>query len=43
MILYYNPEQSSFLIAKSKAGCKIKNGLEMLEIQAIESWKIPNS
>ena len=41
--LVYNPEQSSFLSKGIKAGCKIKNGLEMLEIQAIESWKIWNS
>ena len=41
--LVYNPEQSSFLNKGVKAGCKIKNGLEMLEIQAIESWKIWNS
>jgi len=41
--LVYNPEQSSFLSKGLKAGCKIKNGLEMLEIQAIESWKIWNS
>ena len=42
-VLVYNPEQSSFLSKGLKAGCKIKNGLEMLEIQAIESWKIWNS
>ena len=41
--LVYNPEQSSFLNKGVKAGCKIKNGKEMLEIQAIESWKIWNS
>lgn len=41
--LVYNPEKSSFLSKGVKAGCKIKNGLEMLEIQAIESWKIWNS
>ena len=41
--LVYNPKQSSFLSKGVKAGCKIKNGLEMLEIQAIESWKIWNS
>ena len=41
--LVYNPKQSSFLRKGVKAGCKIKNGLEMLEIQAIESWKIWNS
>ena len=41
--LVYNPQQSSFLTKGAKAGCKIKNGLEMLEIQAIESWKIWNS
>ena len=41
--LVYNPKQSSFLSKGVKAGCKTKNGLEMLEIQAIESWKIWNS
>ena len=41
--LVYNPNQSNFLRKGVNAGCKIKNGLEMLEIQAIESWKIWNS
>ena len=41
--LVYNPKQSNFLRKGLNAGCKIKNGLEMLEIQAIESWKIWNS
>ena len=41
--LVYNPKQSNFLRKGVNAGCKIKNGLEMLEIQAIESWKIWNS
>ena len=38
--LIYNPVQSLFLKKGKKVGCKIKNGLEMLEIQADESWKI---
>ena len=41
--LVYNPKQSNFLRKGLNAGRKIKNGLEMLEIQAIESWKIWNS
>lgn len=41
--LIYNPEVSKFL-AKGKAnGAKIKNGYEMLELQAEESWRIWNS
>ena len=41
--LIYNPIKSSFLNKGQKMGCKIQNGLEMLEIQAEESWKIWNS
>jgi shikimate dehydrogenase len=40
--LIYNPAQTNFL-AKGKAqGATIQNGLEMLHIQAEESWKIWN-
>jgi len=41
--LVYNPIKSSFLNKGQKMGCKIQNGLEMLKIQAEESWKIWNS
>ena len=38
--LIYNPTQSLFLKKGMVFGCKIKNGLKMLEIQANESWRI---
>ena len=41
--LVYNPTESLFLKKGLERGCKIKNGLEMLQIQADESWKIWNS
>jgi len=37
--LVYNPEKSLFLRYAEAEGARIKNGLEMLEIQAEESWK----
>ncbi|MBL4755779.1 MAG: shikimate dehydrogenase, partial [Flavobacteriales bacterium] len=40
--LIYNPEET-LLLKKSKAqGATIKNGLEMLELQAEKSWEIWN-
>lgn len=41
--LIYNPAESSFLREGKKQGAAIKNGLEMLQIQAEASWKIWNS
>jgi shikimate dehydrogenase len=41
--LIYNPEKTSFLAACEAEGAVIKNGLEMLEIQAEESWRIWNN
>ena len=41
--LVYNPTVSLFLKKGLERGCKIKNGLEMLQIQADESWRIWNS
>ena len=41
--LIYNPIKTKFLILSEKEGAKIINGNEMLENQAIESWKIWNS
>ncbi|MDO5572091.1 MAG: shikimate dehydrogenase [Bacteroidales bacterium] len=41
--LVYNPELTTFLNEGKKRGAAIKNGNEMLILQAIESWKIWNS
>ncbi len=41
--LVYNPIESLFLRRGRELGCKTKNGLEMLEIQANESWSIWNN
>lgn len=40
--LVYNPEKSMFLSKGESHGAAIRNGYEMLEIQAEESWKIWN-
>jgi len=40
--LIYNPEETLFLKKGLKAGARIKNGLEMLHLQAEMSWKIWN-
>ena len=41
--LVYNPEKTMFLIACEAHGAQIKNGIEMLTLQAEESWKIWNN
>lgn len=41
--LVYNPPKTIFLSKASERGATIKNGYEMLVIQAEESWKIWNS
>ncbi|MFT3738973.1 MAG: shikimate dehydrogenase [Breznakibacter sp.] len=41
--LVYNPEVTTFLRKGLEKGAQIKNGLEMLYIQADEAWKIWNS
>ena len=38
----YNPEQSKFLKEGLKRGAAIKNGYEMLQLQAEKSWEIWN-
>lgn len=38
--LVYNPPETSFLKEGKNRGAQIKNGYEMLKIQAEESWKI---
>lgn len=40
--LIYNPETTLFLSKGKENGAKIKNGLEMLELQAEKSWDIWN-
>ena len=41
--LVYNPMESLFLKKSAQMGARIKNGYEMLIIQAKESWKIWNT
>lgn len=40
--LIYNPKNTKFLETGEKSDCLIKNGLEMLKIQAEYAWKIWN-
>ena len=40
--LVYNPEKTSFLSLGEQHGATIKNGYEMLQLQAEESWRIWN-
>ncbi|MGK0414558.1 MAG: shikimate dehydrogenase, partial [Polaribacter sp.] len=41
--LIYNPEVTAFLSKGKENGAVIKNGSEMLELQAEESWRIWNN
>lgn len=41
--LIYNPEETIFLKKSKEMKCIVKNGFEMLKIQAEESWKIWNN
>lgn len=41
--LIYNPEETLFLKLMRERGAQTKNGLEMLQAQAQEAWKIWNS
>ena len=41
--LIYNPTETRFLQEGKRRGAMIKNGFEMLELQAEKSWKIWNS
>ncbi len=41
--LVYNPAVTAFLQEASQRGAVIKNGLEMLELQAEEGWRLWNS
>lgn len=37
--LVYNPEETQFLRNGAAHGCTVKNGLEMLHLQALASWR----
>ncbi|WP_372775486.1 shikimate dehydrogenase [Mangrovibacterium sp.] len=41
--LVYNPEETLFMKKGKAQGATVKNGLEMLHLQAIKSWEIWNS
>jgi len=41
--LIYNPEKTAFLKAGEAQGAIVKNGLEMLQLQAEKAWEIWNS
>lgn len=41
--LVYNPEQTLFMRQGRRQGATVKNGLEMLHLQALASWKFWNS
>lgn len=38
--LVYNPAETMFMREAAEHGATVKNGLEMLHIQALEAWKI---
>ena len=40
--LVYNPETTLFLKKGAQRGCTVKNGLEMLHLQALAAWNIWN-
>ncbi len=41
--LIYNPEETTFLRKGKQMGARIKNGYEMLVLQAEKNWEIWNS
>lgn len=41
--LVYNPTETLFMKKGSEAGAAVKNGLEMLRLQALASWKFWNT
>lgn len=41
--LVYNPEETAFMLAGKKQGAMVKNGYEMLVLQAEKSWEIWNA
>ena len=41
--LIYNPAETLFMECGKRRGCKVKNGLEMLYLQADKAWEIWNT
>ena len=41
--LLYNPDVTTFMRKAEEAGAEVKNGLEMLLLQAFASWRVWNS
>lgn len=41
--LVYNPEETAFMKKAHANGAKVKNGLEMLHLQALAAWEIWNN
>ncbi len=41
--LVYNPAETKFMQEAAKHGAAVKNGLEMLHLQALEAWRIWNT
>lgn len=41
--LVYNPEETRFMQLGKEQGARVKNGLEMLQLQAEQAWEIWNS
>ncbi len=41
--LVYNPEETLFMKKGAEKGATVKNGLEMLQLQAIRAWEIWNT
>lgn len=41
--LIYNPAETRFLLEGKLRGCTVKNGLEMLHLQALEAWDFWNA
>lgn len=41
--LVYNPEETLFMTKAAQQGAQVKNGLEMLHLQAEKSWEIWNA
>ena len=41
--LVYNPAETEFMRKAARYGATVKNGLEMLHLQAEEAWRIWNS
>ena len=40
--LVYNPQETLFLKRGAEHGAAVKNGLEMLHLQALASWRFWN-